>query len=101
MAVGQRQANVRMLCLSAVLKLPGSATWAVMNEGGAVRSLYSKVMCWLHIGWPGVCREKETLKAMAAQERQAMRLRDRAEKGVKDDLDIEWAALVEQRREAG
>ena len=53
------------------------------------------------MGWPGACREKETLKAMAAQERQAMRLRDRAEKGVKDDLDIEWAALVEQHREAG
>ena len=48
------------------------------------------------------CREKELLRALAAQERQATRLRQRdVNTGPRDDLDIEWEQLMEAHHEAG
>ena len=48
------------------------------------------------------CREKELLRALAAQERQATRLRQRdVNTGPKDDLDIEWEQLMEAHHQAG
>ena len=48
------------------------------------------------------CREKELLRALAAQERQATRLRQRdVNSGPKDDLDIEWEQLMEAHHQAG
>ena len=41
------------------------------------------------------------LKALAAQERQATRQRDRATAGPKDDEDIEWEQLMEAHHQAG
>jgi len=47
-------------------------------------------------------REKELLRALAAQERQATRLRQRdVNTGPKDDLDIEWEQLMEAHHQAG
>ncbi len=47
-------------------------------------------------------REKELLRALAAQERQATRLRQRdVNTGPKDDLDIEWEQLMEAHHHAG
>lgn len=46
------------------------------------------------------CSEKEMLKAMQAQEKKQMRLRQReaAVTGPKDDADIEWEALLGEYR---
>ena len=41
------------------------------------------------------------LKALAAQERQATRQRDRATAGPKDDEDIEWEQLMEAHHQTG
>lgn len=47
-------------------------------------------------------REKEVLKALQAQEKQATRLRQRNDNtGPKDDLDLEWEALVGQQQAEG
>lgn len=47
-------------------------------------------------------REKEMLKALQAQEKQATRLRQRdGGLGPKDDLDIEWETLVAAQQEEG
>lgn len=41
------------------------------------------------------------MRALAAQERQATRLRQRDVTGPKDDLDIEWEQLMEAHHQAG
>ena len=47
-------------------------------------------------------REKEVLKALQAQEKQATRLRQRNDNtGPKDDLDLEWETLVSQQQADG
>ena len=47
-------------------------------------------------------REKEMLKALQAQEKQATRLRQRdGTSGPRDDLDLEWEALLAKQREEG
>jgi hypothetical protein len=45
-------------------------------------------------------REKEMLKALQQQERNAMRLRARGagDAGPKDDVDFEWEALIAEYR---
>ena len=46
-----------------------------------------------------VCREKELLKALAAQEKEVLRMRQReAQTGPKDDLDLEWQSLLDAQR---
>ena len=47
------------------------------------------------------CREKELLRALAAQERQATRKQRDVTTGPRDDLDIEWEKLMEAHHEAG
>ena len=49
------------------------------------------------------CREREMQRAVAAQEKQALRLRAReANTGPPDDADLEWAGLLDaQRSELG
>lgn len=45
-------------------------------------------------------REREVLRAVTQQERQAMRQRDRSTTtGPKDDLDVEWDALISEYRQ--
>ena len=46
-------------------------------------------------------REKELLRALAAQERQATRRHRDVNTGPKDDLDIEWEQLMEAHHQAG
>lgn len=41
------------------------------------------------------------LKALQAQEKQATRLRQRDAAGPKDDLDLEWEALIAQQQADG
>ena len=48
------------------------------------------------------CREKEVLKALQAQEKQATRLRQsHVHSGPRDDLDLEWEALLKAQQEEG
>lgn len=46
-------------------------------------------------------RERDMLRALAAQERQATRQRQRTTDGPKDDEDIEWEQLMEAHHQAG
>lgn len=44
-------------------------------------------------------REKEMLKALAAQEKEVLRMRQReAQSGPRDDLDLEWQSLLDAQR---
>ena len=63
-------------------------------------SLEETAMCCTGADWACVTgREKELAKALAAQEKEVLRMRQReAQTGPRDDLDPEWQALLDEQR---
>lgn len=88
--------SASILCM-----LGGKHAGPLMGKKWDVHRIAAMLRCIVPEEDCQICREKEMLKALQAQEKQATRLRQRDAAGPKDDLDLEWEGLLAAQRAEG